>query len=190
MIKSILKFFGYIAITPEELQAKDIEIEEARNTIKNNHDFLFEFHAFKPELTYDEYCDKNNLPKSRHKSHEHWNAYWHDQYAAHHIAVAIRKLSMHPELLKAFLEEFASFDWKGTAQFMKDTNWTYGGEKDSPTIERLQYAVISLAESGMNNYENEKNAIQSGGFTLAISYIQNKPHCKISFQKSDVAYLH
>lgn len=187
MIRAILNFFGYTIISQSELEEKNNRISELEKTIQNNHDFLFNFNCFKPELKYDEFCEKNNLPKERNHSHKYWNQYWDDQYAAHHIAVHLRKLSLHPKLLRAFLVEFGSYDWKSRAEFMKKVNWTYAGSKETPTIKELQHTVFSLIPEG--DFDHPNNTIQSGGFEVTINYIDGEPNCKIFFRESDVRYV-
>jgi hypothetical protein len=187
MIKQILKFFGFTLITKEEysqildkvssLEKKANEI----NTIQNN---LFEFKSFKPELTYKEFCEKNNLTDKPYTGKYH-GKYWKDQYQAAHIGYELRRISMHPKLLQCFLQEFSKFDWVGTAEFMKKHNWCYSGDKETPTVTELQYTVISLIP---NDFTHPDNTIMSGGFEVTLSYVDSIPQCKIFFRESDVQY--
>lgn len=189
MLKKILEYFGYklIKFTEfDELKNECKRLEKKLDKCTQDYEDLFDFKSFKPEHTFEEFCEINNLDGKRARS-EVWSKYWTAEYRANEIAFALRNISRHPELLQCFLVEFAKFDWAKIHKFMKDTNWCYSGHKETPTIEELQYTTITLIPE--DNFNSSENTISSGGFEVTLCYIDDKPFCKIHFKESDIQYL-
>jgi hypothetical protein len=182
MIKKIFKKFGYMPII-EHKQAFDAAYRNHQKSEEYIAD-LFNFDRFKPERTYQEFCILSG--KEKHVTNTFWSEYWNKYYRPKEIATHIHKLALEPLLLREFLYQFAAFDWAGTAKFMKETKWCYQNNKTSPTISELQAAVIVILP--YDNFGSENNTISSGGFSVTLYYDENKPVCKIEFDKS-LAYL-
>jgi hypothetical protein len=132
----------------------------------------------KPEVEFKDF--KNDVYGERYsaeKFDEWYSIYQRNQYAAYKI----RLLSNHPHLLIAFLNEFSSFDWEKVRSHMHKTKWFWGRKKESPTIDELKDCVITLIPE--NDFDNQLNAISSGGFTVSLYYDENKNAvCKINFE--------
>lgn len=189
MIKKIFNFFGYTLLPNKEFKdflEQGVYIEKKADALILEHKRMFDFNSFKPQLTYEEFCALNNLEDKTYRLKFH-NLYWRDQYEAQHIAVELRKLSLTPDLLRAFLQAFAAYDWNKTAEYMKKTGWKYSGNENTPTIEDLQYTVISLIPHG--DFSHPENTCMSGGFEVTVNYVDGKPNCKIKFKEDDVFYL-
>lgn len=175
-ITNIFKYFGFVPVQ----QLRELEIENESLKVKSK---LFE----RPE-TKAQYHEFEPDPDSKYTVfQQYWITYCEPDYNAWYL----RKLSLHPELIKPFLLEFTIYDWKDTADFMKEVNWHWSSNKCSPSISDLQSNVLSLLHSCLDDRWSgqrvvgftDDREVSSGGFTVSIRY-DNGYKVKIDFDKS------
>lgn len=130
-----------------------------------------EFKNYKPEL-------HSGVGFNQELFDEWYSLYRKNEYEAFKIL----KLCKHPHLLNAFMNEFSSFDWDSVCSYMEETNWFWGKNFTSPTIEELKDCVITLIPE--SDFDFVGNAMSSGGFTVTLYYEECKPICKIIFDKN------
>lgn len=146
---------------------------------------LFDWTLYEKELkTFMDWRKEKNIKIDTldiewHKVFNSWyNTFRRNEYQA----FKIRSLSMHPDLLNAFLLQFSSFDYEDVRKYMEEVNWFWNDGEKTPTIEELKDCVINLIP--LIGYENENCGVMSGGFTVKLCYKNNKAFCEILFDKN------
>ena len=143
-----------------------------------------------PEVEFINYRNPEKQTKTSGFDNELF-AEWYDIYCRNQYqAYKIRKLTRHPHLLVAFLNEFSSFDWESVRKYMEEVNWGYGELQVVPTVERLKDCVITLLPDDESHYLYS-GEIASGGFYVDVYYEEDtcKAVCTIKFKKEDGNYL-
>lgn len=157
--KELLQKCGlYTESKVDELINKSMELSDKYNDLFTNK---------KVKPTYPTFEQFSPEPKFNNAEFYKW---W-DKYAGpEHDAVKLRKISLNPNLLKAFMLAFGTFNWAEVYVFMVNTNWIYSNRNNTPTIAELQSIVIELLPlDGFKNKQGEpdkNNTISSGGFSV------------------------
>ncbi len=199
---NILNFFGlttlkdqaetvnHLISVEKELveKAKNAEDKLYQSELKYNR--LFDWKLLQETLiTYNQYLESKGIERNydMKRHHDIFYDYWDNCLANELQALTIRKLSMNPEMLNAFLLEFIAYDFEDIEKFMKSVNWCWSDRDRTPTIDELKRAVIELVPLDFND---EKNGTSSGGFKVSLYYKDGKPYCNISFDKKDLMHLY
>ena len=140
MIDKILAFFGYKIIEINLYNKIKTEVEELGIKVSAlEKDFaekvsLFEKPGIEPEISFTDF----QKALTTDNGYSPWQLYWKKYYAGAYLAWYLRQISLSPDFVANFLFKFSTFDWNGTATYMKQANWTWSNNKVTPSAQDLQ----------------------------------------------------
>ena len=172
MIDKILAFFGYKIIEINLYNKIKTEVEELGIKVSAlEKDFaekvsLFEKPGIEPEISFTDF----QKALTTDNGYSPWQLYWKKYYAGAYLAWYLRQISLSPDFVANFLFKFSTFDWNGTATYMKQANWTWSNNKVTPSAQDLQQGVVSLLFLAIKDIQIGKpeSTVESGGFLVTV----------------------